>query len=115
MVRGYITPITNEYIEFCTSNMTGVYVIDIRPHMMDVWTKTALKKVLTDDLINNVWLPVLLKSKMIEAFKQKFLSDFSYYKDTFEQTGVKKYHKFAEYSLDLAEMCRSHLLYERSW
>ena len=44
MVRGDITPITNEYIEFCTSNMTGVYIIDIRPHMMDVWTKTALKR-----------------------------------------------------------------------
>ena len=115
MVRGDITPITNEYIEFCTSNMTGVYIIDIRPHMMDVWTKTALKKVLTDDLINNVWLPVSLKSKMIDAFKQKFLNDAVYYNDMFLESGIKKYHKYAEYSIDLAEMCRSHLPYERGW
>ena len=113
MVRGDITHITNEYIEFCTSNMTGVYVIDITHHMMDVWTKTDLKKVLLNDLINNVWLPIQLKNRMIDKFKQKFLSDASYYNDMFLQSGVKKYHKYAEYSIDLAELCRSHLPYER--
>lgn len=115
MVRGDITPITSEYIEFCTSNMTGVYVINITHHMMDIWTKIALKKVLMDDLINNIWLPVSLKSRMIEAFNQKFLNDAEYYNDSFLQTGVKKYRKYAEYSLDLAEMCKSRLPYERGW
>ena len=106
-------PISENFISFCSSNMTGVYTIDISHHMMDVWTKTDLKKVLLNDLISNVWLPIQLKIKMIEKFKQKFLNDYSYYNDTFLQTGVKKYHKYAEYSIDLAEMCRSHLPYEK--
>lgn len=106
-------PISDNFISFCASNMTGVYTIDISHHMMDVWTKTDLKKVLLNDLINNVWLPIQLKIKMIDKLKQKFLNDYSYYNDTFLQTGVKKYRKYAEYSIDLAELCRSHLPYER--
>lgn len=108
-------PISENFISFCTSNATGVYTIDISHHMMDVWTKTDLKKVLLNDLINNVWIPIKLKIRMIDKFKQIFLSDASYYNDLFLQSGVKKYHKFAEYSIDLAEMCRSHLPYERGW
>lgn len=108
-------PISENFISFCTSNATGVYTIDISHHMMDVWTKTDLKKVLLNDLINNVWLPIKLKIKMIDKFKQILLSDAVYYNDMFLQSGVKKYHKYAEYSIDLAEMCRSHLPYERGW
>ena len=108
-------PLSENFISFCTSNATGVYMIDIRHHMMDVWTKTDLKKVLLNDLINNVWLPIELKIKMIDKFKQIFLSDAAYYNDLFLQSCVKKYRKFAEYSIDLAEMCRSHLPYERGW
>lgn len=106
-------PISDDFISFCATDKTGLYTINIRHHMMDVWTKTDLKKVLLNDLINNVWLPIQLKIKMIDTFKQKFLNDFLYYNDTFLQTGVKKYRKYAEYSIDLAELCRSHLPYER--
>lgn len=115
MVQNFFYPVSDNFISFCTSNMTGLYTIDIRHHMMDAWTKTDLKKVLINDVINNVWLPVSLKSKIIDAFKQKFLNDATYYNDSFLHTGIKKYHKYAEYSLDLAEMCRSHLPYERGW
>ena len=112
MVNEFI-PISNDFISFCATDRKGLYTINMRHPMMDVWTKTDLKKVLLNDLINNVWLPIQLKIKMIDKFKQKFLNDASYYNDMFLQSGVKKYHKYAKYSIDLAELCRSHLPYER--
>lgn len=99
------TPIQEDRIIFPASDATGQFTLYTNG-LMQSWNKTALKKLIMNEIVNNVWIPSQIKPLILQRLEQRLMSEHMTCVEMYNTFGVKKYDRMAKTALDLAEICR---------
>lgn len=92
-----------EYIQFPVGDH-GVYTINTKG--LCEWNKTALKKLITDEIVKNWALTFEQRCLILQEIEAQLMHDFQIYKSYFEKWGTKKFEQIAKKCIDIAELCR---------
>lgn len=91
------------YIQFPVG-LHGVYILNTQ--CLHEWRKTALKKLIIDEISRNWVLTFEQRVLILQEIEKQMMCDFEQYKSYYEKWGTKKFDQIAKKCLDIAELCR---------
>ena len=93
-----------EYIQFPVGDH-GEYFINTK--VLCEWNKTALKKLITNEIVRNWALTFKQRLLILQEIEKQMMQDFQTYKSYYEKWGTKKFDQIAKKCIDIAELCRT--------
>lgn len=92
-----------EYIQFPVGDH-GQFTINTKE--LCKWNKTALKKLITNEIVRNWALTFEQRVLVLQEIEKQMMCDFETYKSYYEKWSTKKFDQIAKKCIEIAELCR---------